>query len=138
MNYVNCWNCFRVTAMDRTYKIVQTNDNGKVTLSAVPTHWEYDGKLFWPPSAMLKLAYQTLAMPDENDGWTVMDCVLKRQNIPTYKGALKEMSVMCNNSDTDETSTTTSKSNRRHAQNNADKTRVDHNKEFVRADCRMN
>lgn len=82
------------------YKIVQTVEKGKKTLVVIPSLWENEGKLWWPPRNI-----QFKVMKDEQskpgNDWKLMKCILKRSNILTYQQADSELSFMEENSDTD-------------------------------------
>ncbi|KAJ8729031.1 hypothetical protein PYW07_006727 [Mythimna separata] len=83
------------------YKIVQTIERGKTILVIVPSLWEENGNLWWPPKkTQYKLMKDEQSKPDKKE-WKLMDCILKRNNILTYQQAEAELSIMEDNSDTD-------------------------------------
>lgn len=124
-----------VAAMDKTFKIVQTTENGVLSLTAVPASWEKNGTLYWPPKKFEKAALKNAMMP-EAEGWTEYECVLKREKIPTYRNALEKLCAMCDNSDTD-TPNDRPKRQQKSATNNGDRSRVDRNIEFVRITSKL-
>ncbi|CAH0405511.1 unnamed protein product [Chilo suppressalis] len=84
------------------FKIVQTVEKGRPTLSIVPYVWEDDGKLFWPTEKVknrARLARDENSFPNPN--WDILDCVVKRSNIATYAEAQNELRIMENYTDTD-------------------------------------
>lgn len=88
------------------YKIVQTRERGETKLAVVPTSWEKNGKLWWPPKKIeCRLTKDEQSKPDKKE-WTLMDCVLKRNNIRTYQLAEAELLIIEENSDTDVNDTT--------------------------------
>lgn len=86
----------------RYYKVVQTQEGGYCLLSPVPQHWEKDGYLFWPPSAIREKALKQPWAPHGTiaEGWTTYACKVKRNFIPTYSQALSEIKAMSDASDT--------------------------------------
>lgn len=83
------------------YKIVQTREKGQTKLAIIPTSWEKNGKLWWPPKKLeYRLTKDEQSKPDKKE-WTLMDCILKRNNIQTYEHANAELLTMEENSDTD-------------------------------------
>lgn len=82
------------------YKIVQTLERGKLRLSIVPSSWEDKGNLWWPPKKILEKSIRDDQSKPTKD-WKLMNCILKRNNIPTYQQADNELSIMEQNSDTD-------------------------------------
>lgn len=90
------------------FKIVQTSNKGKFELCAIPSAWEQNGTLKWPPidSKKSKAALKATAklLEDANSvprsDWREFKCVLKRTNIPTSEVAEAEIDVMMRESDT--------------------------------------
>lgn len=85
------------------FKIIQTNENQRKMLVIVPSMWEENGHLWWPPKNTTKyktLMKDELSRPEKNQ-WKLMDCTLKRNNIRTYDLAEAELSIMEEKSDTD-------------------------------------
>lgn len=85
-----------------SFKIVQTIENGALLLSVVPSLWEAEGILMWPPDKTNNKIFQKVALPPGTlaDGWKLFPCVVKRANIQTYAEAQKEQQQMSSNSDT--------------------------------------
>lgn len=96
-----------VASPQHYYKIVQTTENGKVNLAAVPYLWEKDGKLMWPPKPKQTFKNLQSMTPSGivNEGWSELNCVVKRTYIPTYEAAEEEMKVMFDLSHTETEST---------------------------------
>ncbi|KAJ3664549.1 hypothetical protein Zmor_000107 [Zophobas morio] len=60
------------------FKIVQTIEGGRFYFSIVPSKWEKDGLLRWPPKSLLvKLAHVENSSPEEK--WETVNCVMKRE-----------------------------------------------------------
>lgn len=84
------------------FYIVQTIENGISQLSAVPSTWVNNGKMLWPPKDKHSKAIKNFSMlpGTKDEGWMEYNCVVKRQNIPSYAAAMKELDEMTKNSDT--------------------------------------
>lgn len=92
---------FYTTTVTMPYKIVQTREKGQTILVIIPSLWEKNGSLWWPPKkTQNKLIKDEQSKPDKTE-WKLMDCILKRNNLRTYQLAEAELSIMEGNSDTD-------------------------------------
>lgn len=83
------------------YKIVNTIERGKAVLTCVPSNWEKNGTLFWPPKGQEKLRHIESSVPELN--WKPFNCIVKRRNIGTVFQAEHEINMMCAASETDDT-----------------------------------
>lgn len=92
------------------YKIVQTIENGKALLTAVPSQWEKEGVLQWPKKKFEKLRKNEESLPNEK--WIMMNCIVKRTNL-TLQEAEDEINDMCKNSDTESCENVASKKRKR-------------------------
>lgn len=79
-----------------TFKVVETLENGKKLLSAVPSAWEKDGHLYWPPIKRVSLLQKLLSDVNSRPaaGWSRRACKLKRQGILTFAEAEDEVDRM--------------------------------------------
>lgn len=89
------------------YKIVQTKEDGKDFVTIVPSRWEKDGMLKWPPKkdGKARELYQKLMKNADSsapDGWNSVKCRLKRE-FETYAQAKLEWKSMSDKSDTSDT-----------------------------------
>lgn len=116
--------------MDLSYKIVQTIENGQTYLSTVPSTWESNGNLKWPPKKFFAKALRNY-LPPESD-WTEFQCTLKQKDLSSDQ-ATEMMKAMSRKSDTDETPVNVfaSQRDRKSVCNNADSVRIDHNAQFL-------
>lgn len=80
------------------FKVVQTIENGKICISAVPSGWEVDGTLWWPPKSQSGNICIENSTPKQK--WTSYSCVVKRQ-YNTYKEATAEAERMEAETDTE-------------------------------------
>ncbi|XP_047028718.1 uncharacterized protein LOC124636601 [Helicoverpa zea] len=85
-----------------SFKIVQTIEYGVQKLTVVPTLWESNGIVRWPPKTV-KFASKLIKDGNSRPGpeWSSFKCVLKRNCIPTFEEANKELYQMELNTDTD-------------------------------------
>lgn len=91
---------------EKSYKIIETIENGNYLLSAIPQKWESNGKLMWPPTALLSKALKNPSKVGTSaQGWTEYNCIVKRSSIPTYEQAIQELRAMSDKSDTSEIET---------------------------------
>lgn len=111
--------------MDKSYKIVQTTENGGMFLAAVPSSWESGRLLSWPPKKIESMAFRNNMQPDST--WKSFQCTLKRQNMSSQQAATEEIQKMSRNSDTD---TENVKRVQKSVFNNGDAARIDHNAQF--------
>lgn len=83
------------------FKIVSTSEPDGDRLSSVPSLWEYNGILSWPPKNknILKLIKEERSKPSPD--WKKMNCDLKRQNLFSYTQAEIELESIERYSDTD-------------------------------------
>lgn len=81
------------------FKVVQTMERGRLRLTAVPDRWERDGMLFWPKNKQDKLRRVENCDPDQT--WTPINCIVKRNNLRTFKDAENEIDAMSDRSDTE-------------------------------------
>lgn len=98
------------------FKVVQTSSKGKFELCAVPSAWECNGILKWPPmdnnkkatiNAITKLMQNASSVPGQN--WKEFRCVLKRTNLLTMEDAEAQIDAMTNESDTSSNESDTKK-----------------------------
>lgn len=96
--------CIPGVSCEPCYKIVQTKENGKKKLCAVPSAWEQNGILRWPlvdsntsAVAAKKLLSNINSVPGAD--WISLKCKLKRRH-PTKAAAETEIDSMMPNSDT--------------------------------------
>lgn len=82
------------------FKIVQTIEKGNAVLSCVPQEWERDGILYWPRKQQYRLQREEPSQPDEH--WQQFNCILKRQNVQSYRDGINEIDIMSNDSETDD------------------------------------
>lgn len=92
-----------------SFKIAQTNEKGKLNLCVVPTGWESDGILWWPPakskmnnSTFLKMQCDGTSQPEAD--WVKVNCIIKRKDILSFAAASKECQYMISMSDTNSSS----------------------------------
>lgn len=101
----------------------------------MPSTWENEGKLKWPPKKFIGRALKN-NMPPESD-WTEFPCTLKQKNL-TSQQATEMMKTMSTKSDTDDTpNLIASPRDRKSVCNNADSARIDHNALFVSAPAKV-
>lgn len=90
------------------FKIVQTVETNGKTLCVVSSAWEHLGKSKWPlidtknKAASVNLLRKILndANSVPGQGWSEIECSLKRSHIPTKKAAEGIIKSMMANSDT--------------------------------------
>lgn len=79
------------------FKIVQTKEAGKPTpsLTVVPSAWESNGVLFWPPK---RIKNANKLIRDQNSApecdWDQYPCKIKRDNFLLYESAEAEIGAM--------------------------------------------
>lgn len=85
------------------FKVVQTIENGKTVLSAIPSQWEENNLLYWPNnrSKLRILLQEEFSIPDK-DKWEKLPCTIKRNNLKSIVDAEHEIDVMELISDTEE------------------------------------
>lgn len=83
------------------FKIVSTSEPDGDRLCIVPSLWEFNGILSWPPKNknILMLIKEERSKPSPD--WKKMNCDLKRQNLFTYAQAEIELESFERYSDTD-------------------------------------
>lgn len=92
------------------YKILQTQENERELLTVVPSLWETDGLVSWPPircDAAMKMDYKKRLMDGNSvphPDWKRIRCKLKR-TFETYEEAQKEWKTMSDKSDTESDAT---------------------------------
>lgn len=107
---------------------MQTVENGKPSLSTVPSLWENNGKLKWPPKKLQSMALKNNMQPGAlADGWQEFDCLVKRANIASYREGIAEMRRMGERSDTDTAINSSAKRARTAVVNNSDRDRLNFN-----------
>jgi hypothetical protein len=103
------------------FKIVQTIEKGRSQLCIVPNLWEHKGLLRYPKKISdNKLARNENSKPQPD--WRCMDCTVKRGSLSSYEQAEYELSIMLQNSDTDNIVT-----EQREKQNQASAHQIDYN-----------
>lgn len=79
-----------VVKQNKMFKVVQTFENGKSYICAVPSGWEKNGILEWPTGGpgvnIEKLRSNPTSIP--NSSWSKTKCVVKKNNCETFKDAL--------------------------------------------------
>ncbi|XP_045511410.1 uncharacterized protein LOC123706270 [Colias croceus] len=85
------------------FKIVETVEKGKCLLFIVPSLWETNGILKWPKNCLdvRKLVMNENCLPAT--GWSASRCRVKRHSIPSFSEAERELGLMLERSDTDDT-----------------------------------
>lgn len=85
------------------FKIVETVEKGKSLLFIVPSLWETNGILKWPKNCLdvRKLVMNENCLPAT--GWSASRCRVKRHSIPSFSEAERELELMLERSDTDDT-----------------------------------
>lgn len=81
------------------FKVVQTIERGTICISAVPSGWEKDGTLWWPPKSQMGAVLDENSAP--KDKWKSFSCIVKRQ-FKTYKEASEEAEKMEAETDTEQ------------------------------------
>lgn len=73
------------------FKIVSYIENGEVFVNAVPSNWEKENMLYWPPTNNLviegRLRKDENSIPDETT-WSIRPCKVKLVDIESLKDAL--------------------------------------------------
>ncbi|CAG9760293.1 unnamed protein product [Ceutorhynchus assimilis] len=88
-----------------SFKIVQTREPGHKlpSLSIVPSAWEKDGTLFWPPAKKKGLLFKIIrdgnSRPETD--WVPQPCTKKRQTFLSYEAADLELTAMQTKSDSE-------------------------------------
>ncbi|XP_049703565.2 uncharacterized protein LOC110384383 [Helicoverpa armigera] len=82
------------------FKIVRTLEKGKYSHWIVPATWESNNIVKWPKRNISKLVKCDDYLPDPD--WRQIKCRVKRNNIPTYKDAERELENLLCVTDTDE------------------------------------
>ncbi|XP_069363481.1 uncharacterized protein [Maniola hyperantus] len=81
------------------FKVVQTTERGKICISAVPSGWERNGVLSWPPNSQLGMIRDEKSKPKST--WKHLPCIVKR-HFSTYEEASNEANKMESETDTDQ------------------------------------
>lgn len=86
------------------FKIVITKERGQSLVSAVPSSWENENILFWPPllkqKAIDELRKNEKSIPAKS--WKKLKCIVKVSDIKTLKEALDLEELYGNTYSTDE------------------------------------
>lgn len=87
------------------FKVVVTLDsNNEKSFCAVPSQWEENGIIYWPPKDLLcKVRCNPHSVPNKNE-WEAEECLVKMNNIITFREAchLEEQLVNLENTEAEE------------------------------------
>lgn len=84
------------------FKIVSSIEKNTQYLEIVPSQWENNGVCWWPKKGLSVKQKDESCLPDPESFFTV-NCVLKRDKIPTFKEASSILDTMMQQSDSDAT-----------------------------------
>lgn len=66
-----------------SFKIIETIEKGERKIAAVPSGWESNGELMWPPPNKLNKLIKNASRPPGTiqEGWKKFSCVVVQSNI---------------------------------------------------------
>ena len=82
--------------------IVETIEDGEITLCTVPEKWEINGILYWPPGRKgMTLRKNDKIEPDVNT-WSKQNCTVKRRNFKTFEEGIRAEKYLSRFDDTED------------------------------------